>query len=129
MYGLTTVVVGLVGCGGGHELETAPVKGTVLLDGQPVTSGYVTIAPSRGRLARGVIQEDGAFVMGTYSKSDGVQVGSHPVTVTPVPPDEGAGGRSRIDIPRRYGAASSSGLSIEVPSAGVDAHVIELTSE
>lgn len=118
-----------VGCGGGYELPTASVQGTVTLDGEPAKNGYVTIVPAKGRMARGAIQSDGSFVMGTYTKTDGVQLGTHPVTVKPVPVDEGDRKKDRTAIPSRYGVVSTSGLKLEVTKGGVEDYLIELTSE
>ena len=39
-------------------------------------------------MASGKIQPDGTFVMTTYDEGDGVQVGTHPVIVNELPPDE-----------------------------------------
>lgn len=116
------------GCAPSHQLPTAPVSGTVTLDGKPVASGYVIALPSMGRMAKGAIQSDGSFVLSTYHKADGAQVGTHPLIVTPVPPDEGSGPRNVVPIPRRYAKASSSGLTIEVPKGGLDGFQIALTT-
>lgn len=116
----------LSGCGGGgYELDTAPVRGTVTVDGQPVTSGYVFVTPSQGRIAKGEIAEDGTFVLGTYTDDDGAQIGTHPAIVTPIPSfQEGGGPRTPSNIPARYGAASTSGLTITVEPKGEN--VVEL---
>lgn len=104
-----------LGCGKpDHQLETAAVSGKITLDGAPLKSGYVFVTPSRGRMAKGTIQADGSFVLGTYSRADGAIVGTHPVTVNPIPQDEGAGSRERVSIPRKYTQSSTSGLTIEV---------------
>lgn len=124
------LAAGLLGCGSGHELQTAPVEGRVTLDGAPLTSGYVMALPVKGRMARGAIQEDGSFVLGSYSASDGAQVGEHPVIVTPVPADEGGSRpRSSQQIPRRYQRAASSGITVNVQPQGVRDWKIELTSQ
>lgn len=127
---LAVFTTAIVGCSGSsHKLETASVEGTVTLDGQPVSAGYVFIVPSKGRMARGMIRDDGTFVMGSYESGDGVQVGTHPVIVTSVPPDEAIGNRNRVDIPRKYATAKTSGLSINVQS-GQDNHIeLALLSE
>lgn len=119
----------VVGCGRGYELDTARVSGRVTLDGEPLSAGYVMVLPAKGRTARGSIQPDGTFVLGSYGKSDGAQLGEHPVVVAPIPVDEGSGPRKRgPKIPKRYRTASTSGLSLKVEPGGVDDWVIELTS-
>lgn len=119
----------VVGCGASHELETAQVRGRVSLDGEPLRSGYVMILPSKGRMARGAINEDGAFVMGSYTDNDGAQIGDHPVVVTPVPADEGMSKERRgRKIPKRYRRAATSRLRVTVEPSGLDDWRIELTS-
>jgi hypothetical protein len=105
------------GCGRpSYELEVAPVSGTVTLDGKPLPSGYVVVPTSKGRMASGEIQPDGSFVLTTYEKGDGAQVGTHPVVVNEVPPDE----FSRVKrprgppIPEKYTRAGTSGLQVDV---------------
>ncbi|MEN1678300.1 MAG: hypothetical protein AAGJ46_01820 [Planctomycetota bacterium] len=126
---LAPLVFTLVGCGSSHELETARVKGHVTIDGVPATSGYVMVLPKKGRMAKGAIEQDGTFVLGTYRDSDGAQVGQHAAVVTPVPSDEGGprvkGGPK---IPRRYHSASSSRLTVKVEPGGLDDWHIELSS-
>src|SRR5688572_28324839 len=69
-----------VGCGG-SSTKMAPVAGKVLLDGEPVTIGYVTTMPLAGPGAKGVIQPDGSFVLGTLTESDGASIGAHRVSI------------------------------------------------
>jgi hypothetical protein len=118
------------GCGRpAYQLETAPVSGRVTLDGQPVTSGYVFVVPSKGRMAKGSIQPDGTFALTTYETGDGAQVGSHSVIVTPVPRDEGfSGPRERNPIPAKYARAQTSGLTLDVKPDGNSEVLLELSS-
>jgi hypothetical protein len=120
-----------VGCGRpAHELETAPVRGQVTLDGAPLPSGYVVVPTARGRMASGAIQADGTFVLSTYEEGDGVQIGTHPVVVNEVPPDEFANvpPERRVRIPTRYARAGTSGLSIDVISGEDNFKELKLTS-
>jgi hypothetical protein len=114
------------GCGrGAHELETAPVRGTITLDGEPVTSGYIVVPTAKGRMASAKIEPDGSFVFSTYRKGDGVQVGTHPVTVNEVPRDEFSSvpANLRVTIPERYKSAGTSGLTVEVKPG--ERHTVE----
>jgi hypothetical protein len=115
---MVAVAAALVaGCGKpAHQLETAPVHGKVTLDGQPLPSGYVVVPTARGRMASGRIQPDGSFVMTTYDEGDGVQVGTHPVIVNELPPDEFSPvpADERVPIPTRYTSAGTSGLTVVV---------------
>lgn len=120
----------LSGCRPGHQRDTAPVRGRVTVDGTPVTSGFVVIIPESGRMAKGMIQSDGSFTMGTYRANDGVQLGRHPVVVHPVPADEERGSNplSGPTIPDHYGIAGTSGLEIEVTPDGIEDLSLELHS-
>ena len=123
------------GCSGeAHHDETAPVHGTVTLDGKPLPYGQVVFQPLNGRIAKGVI-EDGKFTLGTYKTADGAVLGRHRVSVTARKTLEGEepdapgvpllGGPSLI--PERYGNSAVSGLEFEVTS-GDNVFNIELSS-
>ena len=125
---MVLLAVGFMGCGKpAYQLETAPVSGTVTLDGRPLPSGYVVVPAAKGRMASGKIQPDGTFVLTTYDEGDGAQVGTHPVIVNELPLDEFSSvpKEQRMPIPARYGSAGTSGLSIEV-KPGED-NFLELT--
>ena len=95
-------------------------------DGSPVPRGMVETEPT-GKLAgaRGFIQPDGTFVMGTHSPDDGVPAGSWrvcvtgmdppvpmlPTDATPVPPSV----IKSPPLPVRYAQAETSGISFNVP--------------
>jgi hypothetical protein len=118
LTGTLAVAAALIsGCGKpAYQLDTAPVHGKVTLDGQPLPSGYVVVPTARGRMASGRIQPDGTFVMTTYDEGDGVQVGTHPVIVNELPPDEFSPvpAQERVPIPTRYTSAGTSGLTVDV---------------
>jgi hypothetical protein len=119
-----------LGCGrASHELATAPVSGQVTLDGKPLTSGYVIMMPPQGRMARGAIQPDGSFVMGTYTSDDGAQVGQLSVAVTPMPVEEGGQASKGVPVPLKYGQAQTSGLSIGVQPGEQNKVEFALTTE
>ena len=135
---LTLAVCGLAllshGCSSGAaRVDTAPVHGTVTLDGKPLPCGQVVFQPLSGRIAKGVI-EDGKFTLGTYKAADGAVLGRHRVSVTARKTLEGeepgAIGMPRFGpslIPERYGDSAASGLEFEVPSGDNVFHV-ELSS-
>lgn len=77
---ITVVWFTAIGCGVSRE-ETAPVSGTVTLDGRPVTSGTVVFYPTDGRTAMARIGDDGQYELTTYIPGDGARLGSHKVTV------------------------------------------------
>lgn len=106
-----------IGCGKpAYQLETAQVRGTVTLDGRPLPSGYVVVLTTRGRMASGKLRPDGTFELTTYKEGDGAQVGTHPVVVNEVPPDELSSipTQNRVPIPARYATAGTSGLQVIV---------------
>ena len=128
--GAAAIVLAAAGCKPSHELETAPVRGVVMLDGKPLPSGYVFLSPPKGRVAKGLIQEDGSFTLGTYHADDGAQVGLHPVVVTPLPGDErrGVAPERIVPIPANYSAAASSGLTIDVKPGDENVVKLELST-
>jgi hypothetical protein len=124
-------VVTMIGCGRpAHQLETAAVRGQVTLDGQPLPSGYVVVPTARGRMASGKIQPDGTFVLSTYEEGDGAQVGTHPIVVNEVPPDEFSSvpAQDRVPIPARYASAGSSGLQVIVKPGEENVLELKLTT-
>lgn len=66
-YSLVLTLTGLVfaaaGCGDGRP-ERVPISGQVLLDGQPLTYGYVRFVPEGARASGGGLDENGRFVLG-----------------------------------------------------------------
>jgi hypothetical protein len=125
------------GCGS-NQLQTAPVQGTVSLDGRPLESGQVVFTPSQGRGARGQLNRDGTFVLTTYTDGDGAIVGVHQVAILPVIPlGEAAGAEAEVSseslIPRRYLAGATSKLTFEVEPhqanhANFELHTDELSA-
>lgn len=128
---LSATLLFVVGCGGNaHELETAPVSGTVTLDGKPLPNGFVYIVPAKGRMAKGVINQDGSFVVGTYEADDGAQVGTHNVTVVAIPLGEGEKpAPGTVPIPPKYSTAKSSGLTIDVKAGEDNFKELKLSSK
>lgn len=105
-FALAFLAVLMVGCGGnkGAEYKTAPAKGKVMYQGQPVTAGIISLQPKEvagaaenktGRPATGEIQSDGTFVLSTYQTGDGAVIGKHRVTFMP----KAAGAESYEDRP------------------------------
>jgi len=70
-----------LGCGS-RRPETAPVSGTVTLDGQPVTDGIIRFFPEKGAPATGKIGSDGRYTLSTFDQGDGAVLGSHRITIT-----------------------------------------------
>jgi hypothetical protein len=89
MLGLGLVLVGLTltGCGGGGNM--ASVTGKVTYNGKEVAGGGIFFSPrgqgegNPGKGAVGKIKNDGTYVLGTYSESDGALIGKHIVNFSP----------------------------------------------
>src|SRR5687768_12763016 len=70
------------GCGDGRP-ATFPVQGTVRFQsGEPVPVGVVEFrSKSDGRIAKGKINQQGRFTVGTFTNDDGAVAGEHQVLV------------------------------------------------
>jgi hypothetical protein len=86
--GAFTILTAMIGCGGGPTLSS--VTGKVTYKGQPVKGGRLVFSPvasgkdtTPGKAAMAEIKEDGTYVLGTFSQSDGAQVGKHHINFTP----------------------------------------------
>lgn len=113
----------LVGCGSGG-VRTYPVGGTVTFpDGTPLAGGLVQFRSVTGEHrvgARGAIQEDGSYQLGTFESGDGVVEGDHEALVTP-PPFEGDRDEVRFVpeiIDRKHTSFATSGLRYTVLTDG-----------
>jgi hypothetical protein len=124
--GLLLFVAG--GCGGGPQ----PVRGKVTLeDGTPVSKGMVVFESMAGDAkitARGDIQADGTFKLGTYKPGDGVPPGRYRVLVAPREDMEDIDSPNRKPpaFDPRYSDFKTSGLEFEVKS-GTNEFPIQLT--
>ena len=150
IVGMSNVVVciatlAFIGCGGGPEgPELVPVKGQVVLDGQPVPGATVTFTPDNAKDTQGpasiaTTDDQGAFTVYGTGGREGVIVGFHKVTVETPPvyeemgssPD-GAGstgtGAQSVTIPANYRDVATTPLAVEVKPEGNDKVVLELTS-
>lgn len=135
-YALALILALTAGCSGSQH-DTAPVEGIVKLDGKPLSSAIVTFFPESGRSASGVLQEDGSYVLGTYTDSDGAIPGKHKVAITAFnqaskKPDFDNDRPNRSDrqstIPVRYANPESSGLTYEVKAGEANNAPFELVS-
>ncbi|MGL4465353.1 MAG: hypothetical protein ACRC1K_24650 [Planctomycetia bacterium] len=82
-----TVIVAAVGCDGapkGDVPSLVPVKGTVMVNGQPFTGGLVTYLPqgdTRGTIAYGATDDKGGYVLESPKLGKGTPAGKYRVTV------------------------------------------------
>jgi hypothetical protein len=109
---LSLVLVAISGCG---SQTFFPVNGNVKhKDGTPVTAGLVISEPVNQKIsARGEIQADGTFKLGTYKNTDGAMEGEYRVLIAPPPlPEEGK--RLRSPIHAKYQSLESTPLKFTV---------------
>lgn len=113
----------LTGCfGNSDQLPTAEVSGKVTYKGKPLPMGSVTFIPDTpGKAASGEIQEDGTYVLTTYSKGDGAIIGNHKIMIiserdTSNLPAESAEANEDLSlIPEKYSMSpKTSGLTAVV---------------
>lgn len=112
----------LAGCDDGRPV-LVEATGRVLLRGAGVTAGSIVFHPDAGNAFQGdapssQLQLDGSFLMQTYPWGEGVAAGRYRVTLSP----QLAG---RLGLPE-YADPAKSPLQVEVTSAGLRGHVIEL---
>ncbi|WP_145177085.1 hypothetical protein [Gimesia aquarii] len=115
------------GCSGNSdELPTGKVYGKVTYKGKPLPLGSVTFIPDgMGKAASGEIQEDGSYVLTTYSKGDGAIIGNHKVMIiserdtSNLPAESAAANEDLSLIPEKYSMSpKTSGLTAIVKEDG-----------
>src|SRR5581483_3241072 len=122
--GLALVLLaGAAGCG----TRLYPVTGKVTYpDGQPLTEGTVVFESQAAGpdqklvMARGPIQADGSYALGTYKPGDGAPAGKYRALVAPKYDANAVDTPSREPAPvaARYTRFDTSGLQFEVTAAG-----------
>ncbi|MCA9049370.1 MAG: hypothetical protein KDA89_11615 [Planctomycetaceae bacterium] len=135
----------IVGCGPavdtGERVSVVPVSGTLSFQGQPLTGYQVTVMPKEGaRVATGVSDASGHFVLGTNEAGDGCPAGPCRIAIVWSPPDTTAdnpGTEQIVDdprklpkptvvIPAKFTNPETSGLDRDVPADGSATVDIEL---
>jgi hypothetical protein len=77
-------LISLVGCGGnpaGYP-ATAPVTGTVTLDGVPLEGASITFSPARGRSSSGTTDAEGKYELNYTGAIQGAMLGTHRVMIS-----------------------------------------------
>ena len=116
-FGLFCLLFLVVGCSGKCGL-----KGKVVFsdDQTPLSQGTVCLVSDKG-IARGTIDKDGNYVVGSISAKDGLPPGTYRIYLTEteiLEPMPGGGLPRRIpQIDEKYSEPTSSGLSVEVKSS------------
>ena len=105
------VVISLTGCSDGRP-GRVPVSGKVMIDGQPLTNGFVRFHTPGHRMAQGGLDSEGRFQLSCYAENDGCVPGVHRVEINGM---ESLGeNAARWHAPKRYADRKSSGLSVEI---------------
>jgi hypothetical protein len=113
----------IAGCSDGRPTRV-PVSGRVLIDGKPLTHGYVRFAPADSRASTGSLDSEGRFVLSCFEPGDGCVIGAHKVTVMAQEPI----GQEIIKwhAPKKYADPATSGLTQEI-TGPKDSIIIELS--
>jgi len=112
-----------LGCSDGRPARV-PVSGRVVIDGKPLSCGFVRLISPTTRPAGGQIGSDGRFHLGCFDERDGAPLGTHKVTVTAQKVLDSR--RTRWLAPKKYVDPETSGLTATI-SGPTDALTIELT--
>lgn len=108
---LTALALVAVGCDDGRP-DRVPVSGQVLIDGEPLTHGYVRLVHPTSRPAVGKLDADGRFTLSCYEKGDGAIRGVQQVAIDAKKPI----GEDRLEwhAPKKYASATTSGIEVEI---------------
>lgn len=99
------------GCSDGRP-KRVPVSGQVLIDGQPLTHGYVRFVPKASRPSKGNLDSQGKFTLYCYEPGDGAVLGIHQVEVSGM--QSISEWESRWHAPKHYANVQTSGLTQEI---------------
>ena len=112
----------VVGCGGPPEERLYPVKGTITLDGQPLTRGDIWFVPDEAKGTKHTeyslskINPDGTYELQTFQKP-GAKAGWYKVAVFATknePPSNTSGWVPDWIADEKYSSHMKSGLEVEV---------------
>jgi len=105
-------------CGCSGQESTYEVTGKVTMaDGSPLNGGMVVFQAPRKPPAKGSIQPDGTYKLGTYEEGDGAVAGTHQVTIVPPTPpnwNEKKQGVPPDVFDPKYRSFTTSGLTCDV---------------
>lgn len=129
---LVTCVLSVAGCGKGDGPKTYVVKGTVMLDAQPLATGRITLVPSDGKGASvGGEIKNGNFEVRIIPGPKTVEITSEKVTgKQKAYPDDPKSPEFDIKeqiIPARYN--SSTELKVDVKDGGTTETSFSLLSD
>jgi len=120
---LALLLATVAGCDDGRP-ERVAVSGQVLIDGKPLTRGFVRFVPTGARPASGEIAPDGRFTLMTFEPGDGAVTGTHAVSVIAV--EQLNDTTRRWHAPKKYADPKTSRLTTTIDGP-TDSLLIELT--
>jgi hypothetical protein len=117
----TKAITACCGCSRGPA-PTYPTKGRVVFaDKSPLAGGNIEFAPQSGQIrtsARGVIGDDGTFVLTTFREGDGAIEGKHRVLIIPARRRGELPGKAARTLDGKYQDFATSGLEATVSADG-----------
>lgn len=136
------LILASFGCGGDRP-SLVTVTGKVTLDGKPLEGANVAMKlitedsdNKYGRPSRGLTDAQGSFKPSSYGDEEGIPAGKYKVAVIKqeIPENYNAENPAAVPVnirwvtPRYYSDIDSSGLEVEVTSAGMVPEVLALES-
>jgi hypothetical protein len=116
------LIVSLAGCRDDGRLPTYYVTGKVVFsDGSPLPGGWIICeSPEHKLAARGVIETDGTYRLGTYEQEDGAVAGRQLVAITPAAPSGFDPDQSTAPpiLDPKYSHMDTSGLELDIQPDG-----------
>ena len=138
-FGMAVVLLSSIGCGDQPGTSpTAPVSGTVTLDGKPLEGVSIAFVPTSGRPASGITNATGQFTLSTFGNRDGAVLGSHKVVLAEPPDDAqpmpGEPGwekwkNRKARFAKKYSDPELSGFSAEVEPGKKNVFTFDMTSQ
>lgn len=123
LWNLLAVMATALGCGDGRP-DRVQMTGQVLIDGEPLTHGFVRFIPDDARPSGAELDEEGRFTLSCYEEEDGVIPGVHRVEVDAS--EWISSTKRKWHAPPKYFSYKTSGLTQEVTES-TESLVINLT--
>ena len=131
LLAVALLAAAVLGC---TQSDIVPVTGVVLFKGQPADQAEVMFNPKTGRIATGVTDANGRFMLSTAAPNDGALPGEYIVTLgeyyppdkPPKMPPPGQPLPSRF--PPKYGDPATSPLNAKVERGAKNEFIFEVAN-